>query len=111
MPKLGVDELQAILGEGFPAADVPHVEEVTDDYVVVSYSVNDRHGRPGGTLAGPVMMSLADTSAWIAILPRRAQVFWGTTRAWQFIFWRNQKLRILRAGRGVRKREKRPAVA
>ena len=67
MPKLGVGELQAILSQGFPDSDVPHVEEVTDDSVIVSYAVTDRHGRPGGTLAGPVMMSLADTSAWSAM--------------------------------------------
>ena len=92
MPKLGVDELQAILGEGFPAADVPHVEEVTDDYVIVSYSVNDRHGRPGGTLAGPVMMSLADTSAWIAIMSQIGPVVLAVTTSLHIDFLRKPHL-------------------
>src|SRR5665213_1716181 len=57
MTVLGVDELQSILANAFPELDVPHVEEVTDESVIVSYAVTDRHGRPGGTLSGPVMMS------------------------------------------------------
>ncbi len=68
MPRLGVDELQAILDNAFPDVEVPRIEEVTDESVLVSYAVTDRHGRPGGTLSGPVMMSLADTSAWVAIM-------------------------------------------
>jgi len=41
---------------------------VTDETVIVGYAINARHGRPGGTLSGPVMMSLADTAAWVAIM-------------------------------------------
>ena len=68
MPRLDANELQAILADAFPDVEVPHVEEVTDESVLVSYAVTESHGRPGGTLSGPVMMSLADTSAWVAIM-------------------------------------------
>ena len=44
MPVLGVAELQAILSNAFPDVDTPRVEEVTDDEVIVSYAVLDRHG-------------------------------------------------------------------
>jgi uncharacterized protein (TIGR00369 family) len=110
MPKLGVDELQAILSGGFPAADVPHVEEVTDDSVIVSYSVTDRHGRPGGTLAGPVMMSLADTSAWIAIMSQIGPVVLAVTTSLHIDFLRKPKLTDLMAKTRMLKLGKRLAV-
>ena len=31
-------------------------------------AVTDRHGRPGGTLSGPAMMMLADSTAWVVVL-------------------------------------------
>jgi uncharacterized protein (TIGR00369 family) len=110
MPKLGVDELQAILSGGFPAADVPHVEEVTDDSVVVSYSVTDRHGRPGGTLAGPVMMSLADTSAWIAIMSQIGPVVLAVTTSLHIDFLRKPQLTDLMARTRMLKLGRRLAV-
>jgi uncharacterized protein (TIGR00369 family) len=110
MPKLGVDELQAILSGEFPAVDVPHVEVVTDDEVVVSYSVNDSHGRPGGTLSGPVMMSLADTSAWIAIMSQIGPVVLAVTTSLHIDFLRKPQLTDLMARTKMLKLGRRLAV-
>jgi uncharacterized protein (TIGR00369 family) len=97
VPVLGVEELQAILQGGFPDSEVPHVEEVTDDHVLVSYPITDRHGRPGGTVAGPVMMSLADTSAWVAIMAQIGPVVLAVTTSLHIDFLRKPALTDLMA--------------
>jgi uncharacterized protein (TIGR00369 family) len=110
MPLLGVEELQAILTTAFPDVDIPHVEEVTDESVVVSYSVLDRHGRPGGTLAGPVMMSLADTAAWVAIMSQIGPVVLAVTTSLHIDFLRKPQLTDLMARTRMLKLGKRLAV-
>lgn len=106
MPALGVDELQAILRNAFPDVDTPTVEEVNDEFIVMSYSVSDRHGRPGGTLSGPIMMTLADTSAWVAIMAQIGPVVLAVTTSLHIDFLRKPSLtdlmakaRVLKLGR------------
>ena len=68
MTILDAAQLQGILNAAFPDIEVPHVEEVAGDTVVVRQNIDARHERPGGTVSGPLMMMLADTTAWVAIL-------------------------------------------
>ncbi len=68
MGALGAEELQEILRQSFPDEALPVVEEVTEDGVVLTQAMQERHGRPGGTLSGPAMMMLADTAAWVALM-------------------------------------------
>jgi uncharacterized protein (TIGR00369 family) len=110
VPLLGVDELQAILTNAFPDVDSPHVEEVTDESVIVSYAVTDRHGRPGGTLSGPVMMSLADTSAWVAIMSQIGPVVLAVTTSLHIDFLRKPQLTDLMARTRMLKLGRRLAV-
>ncbi|HUZ42736.1 MAG TPA: PaaI family thioesterase [Acidimicrobiales bacterium] len=110
MPRLGVAELQSILDNAFPDVDVPRVEEVTDDSVSVSYSVADRHGRPGGTLSGPVMMSLADTAAWVAIMSQIGPVVLAVTTSLHIDFLRRPQLTDLMAKTRMLKLGRRLAV-
>ena len=110
MPLLGVDELQSILTNAIPEFDVPHVEEVTDESVIVSYAVTDRHGRPGGTLSGPVMMSLADTSAWVAIMSQIGPVVLAVTTSLHIDFLRKPQLTDLMARTRMLKLGRRLAV-
>ena len=110
MPLLGVAELQEILANAFPDVDTPRVEAVTDESVIVSYAVLDRHGRPGGTLAGPVMMSLADTSAWVAIMSQIGPVVLAVTTSLHIDFLRKPKLTDLMARTRMLKLGKRLAV-
>jgi uncharacterized protein (TIGR00369 family) len=65
---LDAAQLQQILDAAFPDAEIPCVQEVDGDTVVVRQPVGARHERPGGTVSGPLMMMLADTVAWVAIL-------------------------------------------
>lgn len=58
-------------------------------------SIGTSHGRPGGTVAGPVMMSLADTTAWMAILSRVGPVVLAVTTSLHIDFLRKPELREL----------------
>ncbi len=108
VPLLGVTELQAILSRG--DGDVPKVEEVTDEYLIVSFAVTDRHERPGGTLAGPVMMSLADAAAWLAIMSQIGPVVLAVTTSLHIDFLRKPQLTDLMAKTRMLKLGRRLAV-
>ncbi len=111
MPLLDVSELQAILVEAFPGNVVPHVEEVTDDHVIVSQTIDVQHGRPGGTLSGPTMMMLADTGAWLAIMSRIGPVLLAVTTSLHIDFLRKPALVDVMARARVLKLGRRLAVA
>lgn len=97
MSTLSVEELQAILEAAFPGNEVPRVEKVDGDTVIVRQPVNDRHGRPGGTLSGPTMMMLADTSAWMAILAQIGPVLLAVTTSLHIDFLRKPDVTDLMA--------------
>ena len=106
MSALTVEELQAILTESFPGSDVPQVESVDGDTVTICQPVTDLHGRPGGTLSGPTMMMLADTTAWMAILAQIGPVLLAVTTSLHIDFLRKPQLsdliargRVLKLGR------------
>ncbi|HEY1990535.1 MAG TPA: PaaI family thioesterase [Acidimicrobiales bacterium] len=69
MPAMTVGELQQFLLDGFPL-DPPTfvVEDMGDDTIWVRLPILPSHGRPGGTVSGPALMSLADCTAWLAIV-------------------------------------------
>lgn len=56
----------------FLQAEFPHskykVEEVGDKKAVLSLAVGTDDLRPGGTVSGPVLMSIADVAIYVAIL-------------------------------------------
>jgi uncharacterized protein (TIGR00369 family) len=60
--------------------------------VVVSIGVDHRHGRPGGTLSGPTMMTLADTAAWLAILAEVGPMLLAVTTSLHIDFLRKPAL-------------------
>ena len=62
-------EMNAFLGRVFlEVAGEFHVEEVTEDTVTLRMLVQDKHLRPGGTVSGPAMFSLADVTAYMVTL-------------------------------------------
>lgn len=62
-------DLNAFLQKVFlEVADEFFVEKVTEDEVVLRLLVQNRHLRPGGTVSGPAMFSLADVTAYVATL-------------------------------------------
>lgn len=63
-------ELTAFLQAEFPQNRCTLEELDEDGSVVVAHPVGETELRPGNTVSGPVMMTLADVSLYIAILAR-----------------------------------------
>ncbi len=110
MSELDVAQLQDILEAAFPGNDVPRVEERFGETVVLCQPVTDRHGRPGGTLSGPTMMMLADTSAWMAILAQIGPVLLAVTTSLHIDFLRKPDFTDLMARATVLKLGRKLAV-
>jgi uncharacterized protein (TIGR00369 family) len=70
MPHMSASELEAFLQAQFPSMEWPEfrVEQVEHMSVQVRMRYHDKHLRPGGTISGPVLMTLADTAMYFAIL-------------------------------------------
>jgi uncharacterized protein (TIGR00369 family) len=63
------DELDAFLDQAFPqVAQDFEVIRVAPREIEVRMNVGDSNLRPGGTISGPAMFSLADVSVYLAIL-------------------------------------------
>ena len=61
--------LAAFLQAEFPqVADEFTIEEVREMGILIRLNVDGRHLRPGGTISGPAMFSLADVSVYLAVL-------------------------------------------
>lgn len=70
MPKMSAEELEQFLYSHFP--DSAHrafkVESVEDMFASVRLTFDKRHLRPGGTISGPSLMTLTDTTMYMALL-------------------------------------------
>jgi uncharacterized protein (TIGR00369 family) len=85
---LSVGELQQIVVDAFPDYDLPTVESLDGDTLVLALSTSARHTRPGGTLSGPTMMALADNAAWLVILAHIGPVLLAVTTSLHIDFLR-----------------------
>ena len=110
MTALDVGQLQAIMAKAFPGVEVPRVEHVSADAVLLCQPVSDRHGRPGGTLSGPTMMMLADTAAWMAVLAKVGPVLLAVTTSLHIDFLRKPSISDLMARATVLKLGRKLAV-
>jgi uncharacterized protein (TIGR00369 family) len=64
-------ELDAFLATAFPGAVLPfRVTRADDAGVEVVQAYGQGQLRPGGTISGPVLMTLADTVAYVAVVSR-----------------------------------------
>lgn len=88
MTVLSVGELQQIVVDAFPDYDLPTVESLDGDTLVLALSTSARHTRPGGTLSGPTMMALADNAAWLVILAHIGPVLLAVTTSLHIDFLR-----------------------
>src|ERR1044071_10502176 len=70
MTKMTARELEEFLYSHFPDMEKPpfRVEEVGERFARVRMVYSDRHLRPGGTVSGPALMTLADTAMYMALL-------------------------------------------
>jgi uncharacterized protein (TIGR00369 family) len=65
--RVRVDELRAFFASDFPQATVT-IEEIGAGTARVRQAVGEAQLRPGGTVSGPVMMAVADSASYAAIL-------------------------------------------
>jgi uncharacterized protein (TIGR00369 family) len=70
MPVMSAEELERFLYSHFPEMEDPpfRVEKVDDRFAVVRLIYHARHLRPGGTISGPALMTLADTAMFIVLM-------------------------------------------
>ncbi len=71
-----------VIRQGVPASEEGGfcVEAITAQGVVCRLPYSDRHLRPGGTLSGPSMMTLADAAMYAAVLARLGRLEMAVTQ-------------------------------
>jgi uncharacterized protein (TIGR00369 family) len=70
MPKMTVEELEAFYANLFPQMDRHRfkIEVVRDGSVRIRLPYHDLYLRPGGTISGPALMTLADSAMYSLLL-------------------------------------------
>lgn len=69
MTKMTGDEIKDFIAKFFPQARMPvEIEELRDGFLRIRIPVTDRYLRPGGTVSGPVLMTIADTAMYWLVL-------------------------------------------
>lgn len=64
-----IDEIHVLIKKVFPQVSGQFtVTELHNDGLTVHMHINDSHLRPGGTVSGPTMFSLADCAFYLATL-------------------------------------------
>jgi uncharacterized protein (TIGR00369 family) len=115
VPKLTVKELERLLGAEFPrmfdAQGGYGIEEVWFGGSRVRKRFNSRSLRPGGTIAGTTMMTLADFAPYVAILASIGWVPLAVTTNLTINFLKKPAQRDLLAEARLLKLGKRLAVA
>ncbi len=68
--KMTGEQLEAFMAEAFPQMDDLNlrIEEVRPRYLRARIVTSEKNLRPGGTIAGPTMMALADCVTYLTIL-------------------------------------------
>lgn len=67
--KVSADEMADFLDEVFPQVKgMFGIDALEEGRVVMRLHSHDRHLRPGGTVSGPAMFSLADVAAYVATM-------------------------------------------
>src|SRR3954447_15824193 len=98
--KMSRDEESAFIDRELPQIHYErrlyHIEQVGPLFARLLLDFHERHVRPGGTLSGPAMMTLADFALYVAILANIGPVALAVTTNLSFNF-----LRKPQAGRGL----------
>ena len=112
MTRMDAAALEAFLHGEFPQVDEHRfrVEEVRERFVRVRMPFHERHLRPGETISGPSLMTLADTAMYVAILAMIGRVPLAVTTNLSINFLRRPKPADVIAEARVLKLGKRLAV-
>ena len=76
MPRISIEEIDQICEQSLPWAGMMGFEiaEIGKGTCRVRLPQSDRFLRPGGTVTGPALMSLADYAMYVAVLSRIGRV-------------------------------------
>ena len=111
MVAMDAGELNAFLAAAFPTASLPFEVTRADDHgVEIVQPFGDNQLRPGGTVSGPVLMTLADTVAYMAVVSRIGPEYLTVTSHLAIDFLRKPPPAGLRATGEVLKLGRRQAV-
>lgn len=90
---MDVEALQRLLGEAGFGGPPPYIVEDAGDWGVrLRLPVTPAHQRPGGTVSGPALMSLADAAAWLAVLAQIGPVVLAVSTSLHIDFLRKPQL-------------------
>lgn len=106
-----VDEIHALMRKEFPQAEaLVCLERVSEGKAWVTLNDVESNLRPGGTVSGPAMMTLADTAAYYLILSLVGPVALAVTTSLHIDFLRRPKPTPMTACARLLKLGKRLAV-
>jgi uncharacterized protein (TIGR00369 family) len=90
MPKMTAEQIHAFIQTDFP--QVKHfdlrIERLTDDNLLLRLPVKFEHLRPGGTVSGPTLMTVADAGFYFLLLARIGPVALAVTTSLNMNFLR-----------------------
>jgi uncharacterized protein (TIGR00369 family) len=113
MLRMDVAAIDRFLTEHFPQAKAVGFEiaALTEDRLVLTLEPGDEHLRPGGTVSGPTLMTMADTATYLLILARLGPVALAVTTNLNIHFMRKPEPTTLHAEARLLKLGQRLAVA
>jgi uncharacterized protein (TIGR00369 family) len=108
MTKMTAQELDTFIHSHFPENNkrLLRVEQVEDDFAQLRMIYHPRQLRPGGTISGPALMTLADTAMYVVLLAMIGPVGMAVTTSLNINFLRKPapadviaKARLLKLGK------------
>ncbi len=73
---MDADEVEDYISEVFPQVEDYHfkIENLETGKISVSMKISEKHMRPGGTISGPTMFTLADCASYLIVLAHIGKV-------------------------------------
>lgn len=113
MLRMDRSQLTQFLADAFPQARAMDFEiaALDEDHIALHLPVGEQHLRPGGTVSGPTLMTLADSATYLLILARLGPVALAVTTNLNIHFMRKPQCATLVATARALKFGKRIVVA
>ncbi len=113
-PVMTIADIEAFLDRDFPQIHMDGrifaVTSVKPGEIGMCLTPADRHLRPGGTVSGPTLFTLADVAAYVAVLAHIGQVALAVTTSLNINFLRKPEPALLACRARILKLGKRLAV-
>lgn len=112
MLRMDVKALDQFLDEAFPQARTFgfEIDELDEEHIRLRLPTSKQHLRPGGTVNGPALMTMADSATYLLVLARLGPVALAVTTSLNINFMRKPKPGVLVADARLLKLGKRIVV-